>query len=60
LENIDVLDFELSAEEITAIDGLDTGHRGGPIRAQSLLSRVVAKSRRRERLGAVVSPQALA
>ena len=29
-ENIDVFDFELSAQEITAIDGLDTGHRGGP------------------------------
>jgi diketogulonate reductase-like aldo/keto reductase len=29
-ENIDVFDFELSAEEMAAIDGLDTGHRGGP------------------------------
>ena len=29
-ENIDVFNFELSAEEITAIDGLDTGRRGGP------------------------------
>jgi diketogulonate reductase-like aldo/keto reductase len=29
-ENINVFDFELSAEEITAIDGLDTGRRGGP------------------------------
>ena len=29
-ENIDVLDFELSADEIAAIDGLDTGRRGGP------------------------------
>jgi diketogulonate reductase-like aldo/keto reductase len=29
-ENIDVFDFELSAEEISAIDGLDTGRRGGP------------------------------
>ena len=29
-ENIDVFDFELSADEIAAIDGLDTGHRGGP------------------------------
>jgi diketogulonate reductase-like aldo/keto reductase len=25
-----VFDFELSAEEMAAIDGLDTGHRGGP------------------------------
>jgi diketogulonate reductase-like aldo/keto reductase len=29
-ENIDVFDFELSADEIAAIDRLDTGHRGGP------------------------------
>jgi diketogulonate reductase-like aldo/keto reductase len=29
-ENIDVFDFELSAEEIAGIDGLDTGRRGGP------------------------------
>jgi len=28
-ENIDVFDFELSADEITAIDRLDTGRRGG-------------------------------
>jgi diketogulonate reductase-like aldo/keto reductase len=29
-ENIDVFDFELSAEEMAAIDGPDTGRRGGP------------------------------
>jgi diketogulonate reductase-like aldo/keto reductase len=29
-ENIDVFDFELSAEEMAAIDDLDTGRRGGP------------------------------
>ena len=29
-ENIDVFDFELSVEELSAIDGLDTGRRGGP------------------------------
>ena len=29
-ENIDVFDFELSAGELAAIDGLDTGKRGGP------------------------------
>jgi diketogulonate reductase-like aldo/keto reductase len=29
-ENIDVFDFELSAEELAAIDTLDTGRRGGP------------------------------
>lgn len=29
-KNIDVFDFELSAEEIAAIDGLDSDRRGGP------------------------------
>jgi len=29
-ENYDVFDFELTADEIAAIDGLDTGRRGGP------------------------------
>jgi diketogulonate reductase-like aldo/keto reductase len=29
-ENFDVFDFELSGEEIAAIDALDTGVRGGP------------------------------
>jgi diketogulonate reductase-like aldo/keto reductase len=29
-ENFDVFDFELSAEELAAIDALDTGMRGGP------------------------------
>jgi diketogulonate reductase-like aldo/keto reductase len=29
-ENIDVFDFELTAEQLAAIDGLDTGRRGGP------------------------------
>ena len=29
-ENIDVFDFDLSADEMAAIDGLDTGRRGGP------------------------------
>jgi diketogulonate reductase-like aldo/keto reductase len=29
-ENIDVFDFELSPDELSAIDGLDTGRRGGP------------------------------
>jgi 2,5-diketo-D-gluconate reductase A len=28
--NFDVFDFELSAEQIAAIDALDTGVRGGP------------------------------
>ncbi|TKJ20684.1 aldo/keto reductase [Blastococcus sp. CCUG 61487] len=29
-ENIDVFDFELSTDQLAAIDGLDTGKRGGP------------------------------
>lgn len=29
-ENFDVFDFELSGEEVAAIDALDTGGRGGP------------------------------
>src|SRR5207302_9170946 len=29
-ENIDVFDFKLSPDEMAAIDGLDTGRRGGP------------------------------
>src|SRR4051794_21330073 len=29
-ENIDVFDFELSADEVAAIDALDTDRRGGP------------------------------
>jgi diketogulonate reductase-like aldo/keto reductase len=29
-ENINVFDFELSIDELAAIDGLDTGRRGGP------------------------------
>jgi diketogulonate reductase-like aldo/keto reductase len=29
-ENIDVFDFELSTEQMAAIDDLDTGRRGGP------------------------------
>src|SRR4051794_32412818 len=29
-ENLDVFDFELTTDEVAAIDGLDTGKRGGP------------------------------
>ena len=29
-ENFDVFDFKLSVDELAAIDGLDTGRRGGP------------------------------
>ena len=30
VENLDVFDFDLTADELSAIDGLDTGQRGGP------------------------------
>ena len=30
VENIDVFDFELTPEDLAAIDALDTGVRGGP------------------------------
>jgi 2,5-diketo-D-gluconate reductase A len=29
-ENFDVFDFDLAAEQLAAIDALDTGIRGGP------------------------------
>lgn len=29
-ENLDVFDFELTPDELAAIDGLETGVRGGP------------------------------
>jgi diketogulonate reductase-like aldo/keto reductase len=29
-ENIDVFDFDISGDELTATDGLNTDHRGGP------------------------------
>lgn len=29
-ENIDIFDFTLAPDEVAAIDGLDTGVRGGP------------------------------
>lgn len=29
-ENFDVFDFQLSADELAAMDALDTGIRGGP------------------------------
>ena len=29
-ENLDVFDFELTPDELAAIDALDTGVRGGP------------------------------
>ena len=30
VENLDVFDFDLTADELAAIDALDTGQRGGP------------------------------
>jgi diketogulonate reductase-like aldo/keto reductase len=29
-ENIDIFDFQMTADEVAAIDALDTGVRGGP------------------------------
>ena len=29
-ENIDVFDFDLTADQLAAVDALDTGQRGGP------------------------------
>lgn len=29
-ENLDIFGFELNPDELSAIDGLDTGQRGGP------------------------------
>ena len=36
-ENFDVFDFALTGEEIAAIDGLETGVRGGPVPAEVTL-----------------------
>ena len=33
-ENFDVFDFDLTADELAAIDALDTGVRGGPAPGQ--------------------------
>jgi len=30
VENLDVFDFDLTDDQLAAIDGLDTGRRGGP------------------------------
>jgi diketogulonate reductase-like aldo/keto reductase len=45
-ENIDVFDFELEADEMAAIDGLDTGRRGGPEPDDITLATFGATSRR--------------
>ena len=47
-ENIDVFDFELSADEIAAIDSLDTGRRGGPEPERSPSKPSAARSRKPE------------
>lgn len=48
-ENIDVFDFELSADEMTAINGLDTGRRGGPELMRSPWRSSAGRSRRTDR-----------
>ena len=47
-ENINVFDFELSADDMAAIDGLDTGRRGGPEPDAITLEASAARSRRPE------------
>ena len=47
-ENLDVFDFELSADELAAIDGLDTGRRGGPEPEAITLETFGTRSRRPE------------
>ncbi len=47
-ENFDVFDFELSREEIGAIDALDTGVRGGPDPDSITIEPTARKSPRRE------------
>jgi diketogulonate reductase-like aldo/keto reductase len=47
-ENINVFDFELPADEIAAIDGLDTRHRGGPEPDAITLTLSAARSARPE------------
>jgi diketogulonate reductase-like aldo/keto reductase len=52
-ENIDVIDFELSTEEVAAIDALDTGRRGGPEPESTTLEnfgRTIPEDQRRQRL----------
>jgi diketogulonate reductase-like aldo/keto reductase len=38
-ENFDIFDFQLTAEQLAAIDGLDTGRRGGPEPADITLAK---------------------
>ena len=38
-ENFDVFDFDLTDDELAAVDGLDTAHRGGPEPAEITLGR---------------------
>jgi hypothetical protein len=44
-ENINVFDFELSADEMAEIDRLDTGRRAGPSPTRSPWRRSAARSR---------------
>jgi hypothetical protein len=43
-ENLDVFDFALSPDEIAAVDGLDTGVRGGRTRTSSTSGPSTARS----------------
>ena len=48
-ENFDVFDFELTADELAAIDALDTGVRGGPEPDDITLEATAGRSPRHER-----------
>jgi diketogulonate reductase-like aldo/keto reductase len=43
-ENFDVFDFELTTEEVSRLDGLDRGRRGGPDPGGPLPARVVNRT----------------
>ena len=47
-ENLDVFDFDLTAEQLAAIDALDTGMRGGPEPEDITLETSAARSPRTE------------
>jgi len=47
-ENIDISDFQLTGEQLAAIDGLDTGRRGGPEPSTITLADSAGRSPRTE------------
>ena len=53
MENFDVCDFDLTLEQLAAIDALDTGVRGGPAPEAVTLDAVDERSRRHDRCSPV-------